>query len=336
MKRRNFPVLGVTLVALIILLGLSRELFSPGPPRYGMGRPIALVIGVVLDLVVLVVVGRWMERRGWPALRAAAVTIPANVLLGVAYVLAVLSLSNGGIGADPSLTVGVAAWAGVQWSLELYALWVLGFRYPEVLRTEQLRALETARLRDEAELVQLRAHLQPHFLRNTLNAVAALVTEDPRGARRMLATLGDLLSESFQSSDATRTLEEEFAWLRRYAGILEERHHGALRFVWELDPRVRTIRVPVLIFQPLVENAVLHGALTRDGDGEVAVRAGPRDEGGVVITVEDNGQRPAGDPSGSRGLGLHLVRRRLELECPGSSFRLEASAAGRRAVVELP
>ena len=335
MTRRNVPTLGITLVGLIILIGLSREVLAPASQRHGVGRPLALLVGVVLDLLLLVVVGAWMRRRGWSALRSAAVTIPGNALLGVAYVLAIRAQSHWGT-ADPSVTMGVAIWAGVQWSLELYALWVLGFRYPEVLREEHRRALEATRLRDEAELVQLRAHLQPHFLRNTLNAVAALLTEDPRRARRMLATLGDLLTDSLQSSGSTRTLEEEFAWLKRYAGILQERHHGMLRFAWELEPGVRSVQVPVLIFQPLVENAVMHGALNRDGDGEVAVRAGPRDEGGVVITVQDNGPRPTGDTSGSGGLGLHLVRRRLALECPGSRFRLESSADGTRAVVELP
>ena len=104
-------------------------------------------------------------------------------------------------------------------SLYLSGLWVLGFRYPDVVRSSQQRALEAVRLREQAELVQLRAHLQPHFIRNTLNAVAALVSDEPREARRMLATFGDLLTDSLETPASTHTLDEEVSWLRRYATI---------------------------------------------------------------------------------------------------------------------
>jgi signal transduction histidine kinase len=225
---------------------------------------------------------------------------------------------------------------GLLASLSLFGLWMLGFRYPDLLRATHLRSLEAERLRARAELTQLRAHLQPHFLRNTLTVVAALVTEDPREARRLIAMLGDLLTESLESADSRQTLDDEVAWLKRYAAILLARHHGSLAFTWDIAPSVRRTAIPRLLLQPLVENAALHGALCRDGDGVVSIRASQWREGGARVVVEDNG--PGFDP-GSRtkgSLGLHLVKRRLELECPGAGFRIESSPDGTRAVLELP
>jgi LytS/YehU family sensor histidine kinase len=225
---------------------------------------------------------------------------------------------------------------GALASLYLFGLWMLAFRYPDLVRASRLRSLEADRLRARAELVQLRAHLQPHFLRNTLNAVAALITEEPREARRMLATMGDLLTESLEGAASRQTLHDEIAWLQRYAAILMARHHGSLLFRWDIAPSVRGTVVPALLLQPLVENAALHGALCRDGDGVVSVRAFGCPEVGTRIVVEDNG--PGFDPACRTGatLGLYLVRRRVALECPGAQFRIESSPNGTRAILELP
>jgi sensor histidine kinase YesM len=212
------------------------------------------------------------------------------------------------------------------------------------------------RTRQAAEIAHLREHLQPHFLRNSLNAIAALVTEDPSEARNLLGALGDLLSDSIDSSAPLRSLGEELAWLRRYAEILEARYRGALSFSWDEGPMTKGVLVPRLLLQPLVENAVNHGALARDGGGRVTVRTRVREKGGTLVEVEDNGPgfsscprergldavfgdwRPLDfDPSDTprEGLGLRLVRCRVEMEARGS-FRIEQGPQGTRAIVELP
>jgi LytS/YehU family sensor histidine kinase len=152
----------------------------------------------------------------------------------------------------------------------------------------------------------------------------------------LLAALGDLLSSSIEENAPLSTLGDEMAWLRRYAEILEARYRGTLRFTWDEGPMTSPTAVPRLLLQPLVENAVHHGALARQGGGRVTVRSRARVGGGALVEVEDDG--PGFDPTDTpaSGLGLRLVRRRLEIESRGGSLRIEPTSRGTRAVVELP
>lgn len=222
-----------------------------------------------------------------------------------------------------------------------FALWALALVVPQAtanariraLETEKLRA-ETEKLRAEAELAQTRAQFAPHFLLNSLSAVSGLVSDDPREARRVLAALGELLRESLRSDGEMQPLGNQLDWLRDYAQILQARHAG-LTFRWDVEDEARRAVVPRWILQPLVENAIKHGALKRLDGGAVSVearRAGDK----LVCTVQDNGP---GMQSAARpgGVGLSLVRRRLELKyADAASLRLESSGAGTRSIVELP
>jgi signal transduction histidine kinase len=222
-------------------------------------------------------------------------------------------------------------------------VWALAFVFPYVAEDARLRALEADKLKLEAEqlksaaeLARLRSQLEPHFLLNTLNAIAGLVTENPREARRLIACLGDLLRDSLHDADELQPLEDEVAWLRRYAEILESRHAGTLTFVWEIEPAARRVLLPRLLLQPLVENAVKHGALRRRSGGVVSVRAAMSDHHRLICTVEDNGPGlPNAEPR-QGAFGLRSVRRRLELKFPDAVLRMESSTSGTRSIVELP
>ena len=141
--------------------------------------------------------------------------------------------------------------------------------------------------------------------------------------------LGDLLRDAVQETSELQRLDKQMAWLRRYAQILEARHHGALCFRWDVAPDVHQAMLPRLLLQPLVENAVKHGALRRgDGAGEVVVRASRRDDGVLVCVIEDNGPGMPDADVRAGAFGLQAVRRRLELEAHHASLRLESSSAG--------
>lgn len=222
-----------------------------------------------------------------------------------------------------------------------FALWGLAFGLPVALDDARVRSLEAEtlkleaeKLRSAAELARLRAHLEPHFLLNTLNAIAGLITEDPSEARRLLVALGDLLRDALKDDDELEPLDAQLQWLSRYASILEARHRGDLSFRWEIAPESKGVLLPRLLLQPLVENAVKHGALKRKGGGEVVVRA-KMENGAVVCTVEDNGPgMPADIRDGA--FGLQSVRRRLELRySERASFKLESSPEGTRSIVAV-
>ena len=236
-------------------------------------------------------------------------------------------------------TVSIIARMGAVNGLLGLGLWAIAVVLPFAVGDAYRREREAEQLRAAAELARLRANLQPHFLFNTLSTVAGLVGEDPREARRLIGALGDLLRDSLVDGDDMRTLDEEIDWLKAYADILETRHRGFLRFRWDIADATRRIRIPRLLLQPLVENAVRHGALRRTCGGEVAITtalaagATPR----VTCVVEDNGPGPAMRGARPGALGLGLVTRRLALNYAGAAtFRLERVDGHTRSVVELP
>ncbi|MGE5186787.1 MAG: sensor histidine kinase [Acidobacteriota bacterium] len=224
------------------------------------------------------------------------------------------------------LPAAIVAQIGLFDGLLGLGLWALAVVVPS-------RTFEAEQLRAQAELERLRATLQPHFLLNTLNTIAGLVVDDPHQARELVAALADLLRDSL-AAEPTHTVADEVAWMQRYAEIIETRHRGQIRFRWDIAAATRGLRLPRLLLQPLVENAIHHGALRRREGGEVGVRT-ELAAGRVICVVEDNGPGPAGPRDGA--LGLSLVTRRLELELAGrGAFRLERTDEVTRSIVELP
>src|SRR5205085_1316835 len=137
----------------------------------------------------------------------------------------------------------------------------------------------------DARLDALRAQINPHFLFNTLNAIAALVERDPAGVRRMIARLGELLRHTIDSRGAAMVpLRDEIEFLQRYIEIMEIRFRGRLRVDMRLDPATLEVRVPSLILQPIVENALEHGASRAVGEGLIEI-ASRRNGDHIIVSV---------------------------------------------------
>jgi signal transduction histidine kinase len=223
------------------------------------------------------------------------------------------------------LPVAITLQVGLFDGLLGLGLWALAVVVPQVMNDARTRALE-------AERERLRAHLQPHFLLNTLNTISGLAVDEPHRARELIAALADLLRDSLATVES-HTIAEEIAWLRRYAEIIETRH-PQVRFRWDIAEATRHVRVPRLLLQPLVENAIQHGALRRREGGEVSVRTEYTTDH-VTCVIEDNGPGLSEPRDGA--LGISLVERRLALELAGKgAFRLERVADMTRSIVEIP
>jgi two-component system LytT family sensor kinase len=209
-------------------------------------------------------------------------------------------------------------------------------RLEETTRLQSRAAQLEAQLA-EARLNALRTQLNPHFLFNTLNAVSTLVERDPRGVRRMIARLSELLRHTLDGSDEQEiTLERELDLLRRYLEIMEVRFQGRLSVTINVADDARDALVPNLMLQPLVENALKHGLDAADGSGRVEVSA--RRDGNVVhLVVRDHGPGPIA-PASSNGLGIKNTIARLEqLYGANQRFGLRAASDGGAVVeVELP
>lgn len=184
-------------------------------------------------------------------------------------------------------------------------------------RRYRARQAQTARLEAqlaEARLDALRRQLDPHFLFNTLNAVSSLVERDPRGVRRMIARLSDLLRFSIEGSDAPEmSLERELELLQRYLDIMQVRFQGRLEVAIDADATARSAMVPSMILQPIVENAIKHGVSQLEGVGRITIDARVENRE-LVVRVSDNGPGLQGRDTSlaTEGVGLRNTRSRLE------------------------
>jgi two-component system LytT family sensor kinase len=220
-------------------------------------------------------------------------------------------------------------------------------------REGELRAARLEADLHQSRLDALRMELNPHFLFNTLNTIAALVERGQQGsAVAMLARLGELLRTTLEKgSDPEVPLERELEFLEIYLEIVGTRFSDRLRVETDVAPGIRGAMVPTLILQPLVENAVRHGVAKRPGRGKITI--GAREvEGSLELSVVDSaegaapadsshraGEEPqaaAGSADRGVGLGLDNTRRRLsQLYGAAARLRLEPLPQGQGTVVTV-
>jgi sensor histidine kinase YesM len=210
---------------------------------------------------------------------------------------------------------------------------------------ERYRERQVAAARLEAELSAarldaLRAQLQPHFLFNSLHSIASLARAgDNAGVVRLIAGFSDLLRHILDARAAHQSLGEEMRLVEQYLDIQRVRFGDRLTVSVDLAPDAAGARVPPLIVQPLVENALRHGLSSRIEAGHVSVRARTDGEW-TTVEVEDNGAGlPDGwDPATVEGTGLRNLASRLAAEFGDRQSLLLAPRAGggARATVRVP
>ncbi|KNC19013.1 histidine kinase [Arthrobacter sp. RIT-PI-e] len=144
------------------------------------------------------------------------------------------------------------------------------------------------RLLAEAEVRALRAQISPHFIYNSLNAIASFITTDPQRARELVVEFADFTRYSFRRHGEFTTVAEELRSIDRYLLLERARFGDRLRVRLEIGPEVLSTVIPFLSLQPLVENAVRHGLESKDGTGNITITA--HDAGAFAeVTVEDDG-----------------------------------------------
>lgn len=161
-----------------------------------------------------------------------------------------------------------------------------------------------------ARLAELQSRIRPHFLFNTLNTAIALVRGEPEKAERVLEDLADLFRHALAEQGDSATLAQEIELARRYLDIEQIRFGERLRVQWSLDARTLTARLPPLILQPLVENAVKHGVEPSPSGAQLRVSTRLR---GQVAVIKVTNTVPAGQGRKGHGIALGNVRDRLKL-----------------------
>ena len=162
----------------------------------------------------------------------------------------------------------------------------------------------------QARLADLQARIRPHFLFNTLNSAIALVRAEPARAEALLEDLSELFRSALSESQREVTLAQELHLAQRYLAIEQVRFGERLRLNWALDPQASAARLPPLILQPLVENAIKHGVEPSVHGADVHIATERRGDR-VVVRVTNTVPAGAGVPG--QGLALDNVRERLSL-----------------------
>jgi LytS/YehU family sensor histidine kinase len=288
-----------------------------------------------------------IERFKW--LRSLAIHSGASILIGVGtralhdlmlfYVLA----DSGGKFSFTKLLMNVYFMtdygAMIYWLILLISY---AFDYQRRYREGEVRATRLEVQLAQAQLQALKMQLHPHFLFNTLHSISALVHKNPDAADKMIARLGDFLRLTLENSGAQEvSLQEELEFLKCYLEIERIRFAERLTVQLDIEPQTLDARLPNLILQPIVENAIRHGISPRTAPGRIEIEA-RRLNGFLQVQVTDNGP---GISSGSNtgtivreGVGLANTQARLK-QLYGEDHRLDlsnAASGGLTVLLEIP
>ena len=285
----------------------------------------------------------WVVRRlqstsaSWPVTILALFS--ASVFVSVAKYAIFLPLQQW-LSRDQTTTL-----AGILSSeviIELMIFWAViaimyGFEYYRQNKERERVQLQLERRISEMQLEALRAQLHPHFLFNTLNAIATVLHRDPARADKAIVNLAELLRAVMERHDREEIpLEAELDLAKRYLDIMSLRSGESITVSWSIAPEARDAVVPYFILQPLLENALEHGFAAQNRGGHIQVSARASD---VVLNlvVEDNGSG-LDSVAPTNGIGLSMTAKRLsELYGKEGLINLERVATGgSRVMVEIP
>lgn len=257
--------------------------------------------------------GLWMAgleaiRPGWTGwLRAFAM----GICVSAAVRLLNEVVTTGGLDRTPRTWGGFATFSVVSLILG-FVIHRLAFHRAEAHRQQVLA--------EDARQQSLRAKLAPHFIFNTLNALKAQISQDPRGAEAMTDRLAELFRQIVERAEAPSIpLREELAFVEAYLGIEQARLGSRLRVAVEVPEELEGDAVPPLSLQVLVENAVKHGIAPMEGGGDIRITA-RREGADLILEVSDPGNGIGVEP----GTGTALETLRSRLERPGDFTLIRA------------
>jgi len=298
------------------------------------------LVWALLTIVVFAVSRRFpLDRR--PRALSIVVHTLASPVVATTEVFCSLAIGLFAGWISPDASFMVTFWTGFPFNIVVY--WLLagvahGFTFYRRYRQRDIEADRLAARLTRAELDLLKSQLQPHFLFNTLTAISALMHRDVKAADRMIARLSELLRAALDhGAEEEVSLQDELAFLDAYVEIEQARLGTRLTVELDVQTNVLDARVPHMILQPLVENAIQHGVATRVAPGTVTISARGR-RGMLDIEIRDDGPGvPPGTPV-LDGVGLANTRARLD-KMYGDRYSFEpgnAPGGGFRVALAIP
>ncbi len=205
------------------------------------------------------------------------------------------------------------------------------------LKDQEIKNLEFSNLLNEAELRFLQSQINPHFLFNTMNTIASMAkAQKADDIKRMIESVADILRYNLKKLDETVTLAEEFEMVKNYIFIQKMRFGEKIKYAFNIDDGALDYKVPSMILQPFVENAVIHGLEPKEEEGLMELNILDRDEI-ILVVIKDNGigmnskilndiinNRGKMSEDSRMGIGVNNVIRRLELTFGKNVIEIES------------
>jgi two-component system sensor histidine kinase AlgZ len=318
-------------VAITFVQGLGVDM----PTARAIEEPLlSAALGIALTHAVRTFAGRrdWVRRVNVGAVwRAAAIAIAlACVQVGV-----LAAIEVGIYGDHPRTPALMIVLAAMRWTLVFFVWLALYFGFA-LIRQRQQDELERIALEHALQAAKLRAletALNPHFLFNALNTVRALVADDNTRADAAITQLARLLRYALAAGrEDLVSVARELEIVEDYLAIERLRLDTRLRIERDISPAATQCRVPAMLVQMLVENAIKHGVARRPDGGTLRITASMTD--GVLAIEIENPRGPTGDRAASTGIGLANATERLHLLC-GPTARLELDLTADAAIARL-
>lgn len=282
----------------------------------------SIVWAMATPLVLLAAARLPIERNNW--IRSSLLHIPICLILSVLFTAlgrVIIWLNFGYRVGRPLTFESVTNFVVANFSegigiYLLIAVTFYAFSYYRRYREGQLRTLQLEAQLSQSQLHALKMQLHPHFLFNTLHSISALLNKDPQSARKMITRLGDFLRLTLENSGAQEvSLQTEMEFLSCYLEIERIRFQDRLVTRMNLDEQTLDAKVPNLILQPIVENAIRHGIAPRSTPGLIEIDAKQVGDS-LRIQVRDNGpgisEHRTSENLFKKGLGLTNTETRLE------------------------
>ena len=342
-RRRQFWFLQVSGWLGYYLAAYLGALAYEKPTSYYTVLAAAAVAGFVLTVGL-----RYVYRALWhrPAVTIGIAVLAASYVLALVWTL-VRNLVYWGIyRPDYQPDSPIAYFSGVTGGLYVFLCWsglYFGIKYWQMLRQERERSLRAQALAHEAQLKMLRYQLNPHFLFNTLNAISTLILDnDTKTANRAIGRLSEFLRYTLHNDPMQKvTLAQELKALNLYLDIEKVRFQDRLEVVVDVDRHALVGKVPSLVTQPIIENAIKYAIAPRTEGGRIAV-TGHVVAGRLIVEIADNGPGLGVEMRGqqARGVGVGLANTRERLrQLYDGNFSLElgrAEAGGLKVMIAIP
>jgi two-component system, LytTR family, sensor kinase len=350
---RAFFIIGVWTLFGVFLASQSTLAFSRSVRPFSWQRILLVEMSFTYIWAALTPLVLWLARR-FPLergrlTRSLTVHVLASIILGFATRafrdLTFVYFVSGYDGGLPWTKLFFNGYLFFDYGTLLYWLMLLvsyATNYYRRYRTGEIRATRLEAQLAQAQLQALKMQLQPHFLFNTLHSISALVHKDPQAADKMIARLGDFLRLTLDSAGIQEVpLRQELEFLKSYLDIERIRFKDRLSVEMSIESQTLEARLPNLILQPIVENAIRHGIAPHIAAGRIEIAA-RRFNGSLQVQITDNGPGLVTNGNNGRilkeGVGLANTQARLQ-QLYGDDSRLDlanTARGGLSVTLEIP